>query len=250
MQELIEKSLERLRAFEPLEGYYLAFSGGKDSIVIYALAKMAGVKFDAHYNITTVDPPELVHFIKNKYPEVERIIPRLSMWQLMLEQKSPPTRLMRYCCTELKEHGGTGRFVITGVRWAESVRRKLKRKMIETWPAQKKQIINPIIDWSDEQVWRFIKDNNIEYCCLYDQGFDRLGCILCPMSGAKGAKRDIERWPKFAEAYKRIFAKIIEIRKAQGMKCSSDWETAEKMFAWWITRRKKEDKNQCYLSFE
>ena len=45
----VENAIEVLRTFEPREGYYLAFSGGKDSIVIKALCDLAGVKYDAHY---------------------------------------------------------------------------------------------------------------------------------------------------------------------------------------------------------
>ncbi len=60
----IEVAIERLRMFEPEAGYYLAFSGGKDSVVIKALADMDKVKYDAHYNVTSVDPPELVRFIE------------------------------------------------------------------------------------------------------------------------------------------------------------------------------------------
>lgn len=60
----VETDIERIKTFEPPEGYFLAFSGGKDSVVIKALADMAGVKYDAHYQITSVDPPELVRFVK------------------------------------------------------------------------------------------------------------------------------------------------------------------------------------------
>lgn len=60
----VETAIERIKTFEPPEGYFLAFSGGKDSVVIKALADMAGVKYDAHYHITSVDPPELVRFVK------------------------------------------------------------------------------------------------------------------------------------------------------------------------------------------
>lgn len=76
----VKVAIARLREFEPPEGYYLAFSGGKDSVVIYDLAVKAGVRFDAHYNLTTVDPPELVKFIKQQYPEVERHRPKENMW--------------------------------------------------------------------------------------------------------------------------------------------------------------------------
>lgn len=75
----VKASLERIKAFEPPEGYYLAFSGGKDSVVCKALLDMAGVKYDAHYRVTSVDPPELVRFIRDKHPDVERDISRYSI---------------------------------------------------------------------------------------------------------------------------------------------------------------------------
>lgn len=61
----VEVAIDRFKTFEPPEGYFLAFSGGKDSVVIKALADMAEVKYDAHYQITSVDPPELVRFVKS-----------------------------------------------------------------------------------------------------------------------------------------------------------------------------------------
>lgn len=127
----VEQAIERLKAFEPLDGYYLAFSGGKDSVVIKALADMAGVKYDAHYNITTVDPPELVQFIREHHPDVKFDRPKITMWRLIPKKRIPPTRLVRYCCEVLKEGGGTGRFVVTGIRWAESNRRKINRSGLE-----------------------------------------------------------------------------------------------------------------------
>lgn len=126
----VTTSIERIKAFEPEEGYYLAFSGGKDSVVCKALLDMAGVKYDAHYRVTSVDPPELVRFIRDKHPDVARDIPRYSdgkpitMWNLIPRKLMPPTRLVRYCCASLKESGGDGRMTVTGVRWAESVNRK------------------------------------------------------------------------------------------------------------------------------
>lgn len=131
-KDKVQVAIDRLRAFEPPEGYYLAFSGGKDSVVIKALADMAGVKYDAHYTLTSVDPPELVHFIKTfKDVAIDRPMDKdghqVTMWNLIPKKKLPPTRIARYCCAELKEHGGDGRFTVTGVRWAESARRKLTR---------------------------------------------------------------------------------------------------------------------------
>ena len=99
----VEKALMRLREFEPKEGYYLAFSGGKDSVCIYDLAREAGVKFDAHFNLTTVDPPELVHFIQKQYYPVAIEKPEHSIWWTIENKYGPPRRQARWCCRELKE---------------------------------------------------------------------------------------------------------------------------------------------------
>ena len=136
LQEKVSKSIERLKAFEPPEGYYLAFSGGKDSVVCKALLDMSGCKYEATYRVTSVDPPELVRFIKNQHPDVKREVPRdkdgkpITMWNLIPCKLMPPTRLVRYCCQSLKESGGDGRMTITGVRWAESVNRKHNQGLV------------------------------------------------------------------------------------------------------------------------
>lgn len=112
-------AIKRIKMFCPDEGYYVAYSGGKDSTVILDLVRRSGVKYDAHYNLTTADPPELVDFVKEQ-PDVVIDYPPTSMWGAIIENGTPPTRLMRFCCRLLKERGGEGRMVLTGIRWAES----------------------------------------------------------------------------------------------------------------------------------
>lgn len=260
----IEKTLMRIREFEPKEGYYLAFSGGKDSITCYHLLRFAGVKFDAHYNLTTVDPPELVNFIKREYPDVNFTYPAESMWQLIERKLIPPTRIARYCCAELKEGGGMGRFVVTGVRWAESVRRKNtrseiefdtygsqskkakeqreiflnsdndeRRNMIENCQIKGKHVLNPIVDWEDWEVWSFIKQNGFKYPSLYDEGFDRLGCIGCPMQGRKGMLRDFMIWKQYQINYIKAFDRMVQKRKEKGLEVG-EWKDGQAVFDWWV----------------
>ena len=125
------EAIERLKQYTPpdSEKYWICYSGGKDSDCIRILAELAGVPHEIHHNLTTVDAPETVQYIKT-VPGV--IIDKSyyadgtpkTMWNLIQHKMIPPTRIMRYCCSELKEHGGKGRLKVTGVRWAESVARK------------------------------------------------------------------------------------------------------------------------------
>ena len=241
VEDKVAIAIERLREFEPAEGYYLAFSGGKDSQTIYHLAQMAGVKFDAHYNLTTVDPPELVYFIRENYPDVEVHRPDKTMWQLIVENGIPPTQLVRYCCRELKERGGIGRLVLTGIRWQESSRRK-KRNMAEACMRDgTKRYLHPIIDWTDKDVWQFIKRvAKVPYCELYDQGYKRLGCLGCPMGNEKAMTAQFERWPKYRATYIRTFERMLAERDRKGLPNNSNWQTGEDVMQWWIKRKEKQ----------
>ncbi len=232
----IDIAIARLREFEPHEGYWLAFSGGKDSQVVYHLALEAGVKFEAHFNVTTVDPPELLRFIKREYPDVIWDRPDHTMWELIVLQGVPPTRRLRYCCLELKEGGGEGRVVVTGIRWAESNRRKL-RGMVEGCTTHHKTYLHPILDWSEDDVWQYHALRSLSHCCLYDEGWKRIGCVLCPMNTQK--ERDIARWPRIAANYRRACNKAFERRLARGDVMT--WQDGDDMFAWWISG-KGEDK--------
>jgi len=244
-QDKVKIAVDRMQSFVPAEGYYLAFSGGKDSVVIYQLALMAGVRFDAHYNVTTVDPPELTRFIKDHYPDVLWNRPEMSMFQLILKvQFWPPMRQQRWCCEILKEKGGDGRIVLTGIRWEESNKRRSRRMIEPCYKDVTKTYFHPIIDWSTRDVWEFIDLYSLPYCKLYDMGFHRLGCILCPYRS--NPKRDIEQWPKFAKAYIRTFDRLLLVRAAQGKETS--FRTGQEFFDWWIRRNtKRKSRDQLVL---
>ena len=140
-----------------------------------------------------------------------------------------------------------GRTVVTGIRWAESVRRS-KRRMTEVCMRNRRIVyLHPIIDWSDAEVWQYIHERNLPYCKLYDEGFKRLGCILCPMN----TKREVEakRWPGFYRKYLVAFDECIKKRLADGKESKVDWSTGERMMAWWLDdkKHKKDDPDQSIL---
>lgn len=270
----VEQAIYRLQKFEPPEGYFLAFSGGKDSVTLKALADMAGVKYTAHYAVTSMDPPELVQFVK-AFPDVSFEIPRdkdghaVTMWNLIPRKNIPPTRLARYCCEYLKEHlGAGGRIKLTGVRWDESPLRRQNRSGLEVGKGKSRQregldpdtipaeevgqilnthgevILNPIIDWTEEEVWQFIHENGVAYCSLYDEGFTRLGCIGCPLAGPGQQEKEFERWPKYRENYLAAFARMVENNKAKAKAKGGGYigyKDAEEVYNWWLKKERGVD---------
>ena len=244
LHDKVEAAISMIQEYCPPEGYYVAFSGGKDSIVILDLVKRVGVKYDAHYNITTVDPPELVRFIKT-FPEVERDRPAETMWQLIKRKQFLPLRQQRWCCEVLKESRGEGRFIITGIRRAESVKRSKRRVVEQCFKGTAKIFINLIINWTDKDVWDYIHLNRLRYCSLYDEGFKRLGCVCCPMGDQK---RDAARWPKIAAAYKRAAIEAHNAAIAAGKKRS--FNSGEEMYEWWISGKGNTDRPDQGVMFE
>lgn len=127
--ELLRKAEKLAFAYDDENGYYLAFSGGKDSQCLYHVAKLAGVKFKAHMNLTSVDPPEVIRFVKKNYPEVELIKPGKSIFQHAIEKQILPTMRVRWCCKEFKESAGAGKVTLIGIRHAESSRRAARQEV-------------------------------------------------------------------------------------------------------------------------
>jgi len=237
------RSIRIIREFEPEEGYYLAFSGGKDSVCLYDLAIRAGVKFDAHYSFTGIDPPELVRFIRDNYPNVHWERPKKSFYEAILA-RGLPTMTNRWCCELLKEGHGKGRIVLVGIRRAESYTRS-QYTVVRNAPKLGKIFVNPMLLWTDDDVWEYIRRRNLPYCSLYDEGWKRLGCVPCPFN--RDIRKAMKRWPKMFNAIKR---KVIKLYN-QGTKESwrRNWSSGEDMFNWWIARdrRSKEPDDQGCL---
>lgn len=256
LEDKIRRSIGLLQMYErgalnmSPDGYYLAFSGGKDSCVIKQLAIEAGVKFKAFYNNTTIDPPELVRFIRKHHADVAwNNQPKAMLSRMTDRRNGPPTRLARWCCAEYKEQGGRGFSKIIGVRISESARRAGLWKEFQPRRSDG-NIVAPIVYWADEDVWKFIRSRNLPYCELYDQGFKRLGCIGCPMAGKAGQDKEFARWPKYEVAWKRaVFRFYDRWHRVPTNKGTARWfedfGSAQGLWDWWRSGKASEGRADC-----
>lgn len=253
---LLQKAEKLALRYDSEDGFYLAFSGGKDSQALYHIAEMAGVKFKAHFSPTTVDPPQLIRFIRRNYPDVEFAKVRKNIYQVAVEKQILPSMRIRWCCAEFKESAGAGKVTLIGIRHQESARRS-KRKEVEVsgrkfsghldefekWSEERMRkkyknlnqdqfsydkekeircingkdsiLISPIIDWTERDVWEFLNDVvKVPHCELYDKGYKRIGCILCPMSNPKQKQRELKDFPYVKEKWLQA---IAEIRNSGGV---------------------------------
>lgn len=245
----------------------ITYSGGKDSDVLLHLAGAAGIPYEVLHSLTTADAPETVWHVRETFRRLELAgVPcdidkhkqpdgtYMTMWRLIPLKLVPPTRIMRYCCAALKETSGRGRWIATGVRWEESQKRKSRgvmetlhrekskrlilmndndesRRMMENCQLKGKRIVNPIIDWTDADVWGYAKEEEICMNPLYECGWKRVGCIGCPMA-RKHRSTEFSRYPKIKAAYVRAFDRMLTERRKRELPCA--WQTGEDVMHWWM----------------
>ena len=246
----------------------ITYSGGKDSDVLLRLAENSGIPFEVLHSLTTADAPETVRHVRDTFRRMEEkgvkciidahVQPdgsRLTMWNLIPRKLIPPTRLVRYCCASLKEGGAKGRFVATGVRWAESPKRKdrgmlevrhgdIKKRLtlmndndetrmqFENCQMKGQRVVNPIIGWGNREVWDYAETEKICMNPLYGCGLSRVGCIGCPLASKRKRLEDFIRWPKHKQAYIRAFDRMLENRRIAGK--GGSWQTGVDVFHAWM----------------
>lgn len=250
----------------------ITYSGGKDSDVLLHLAGKSGIPYEVLHSLTTADAPETVWHVRETFRRLElanvkcvidaHVQPdgkRATMWNLIPKKMVPPTRIKRYCCAVLKETGGRGRFIATGVRWDESSRRKNSRGAIEVSTRDKnkrlilmddndesrmqfescqlkgQRTVNPIVGWTTADVWDYVTAEHIPMNPLYRCGFCRVGCIGCPMAG-KSRTMEFAMYPKIKLAYIRAFDRMLDERRRRGkMAGGMRWgDNGLDIFNWWM----------------
>lgn len=269
----IENSIEFLRKGEKLalqmsdEGYFLAFSGGKDSQVLLWLAKQANVKYKAYYSVTTNDPTANVRFIRDNYPEVTFLHPAINFYKIV-EKSGLPVMHKRVCCSVLKETAGIGRVTLVGVRRAESAKRQhytdfaivSKRKehrdrvrtLDEVTAAEHqcikgkdKVLIRPMLEYTDADVWEIIEAFDLPRNPCY-QHTTRVGCMFCPFASTRQIEMYEQMYPR---AKAKIIASLAKYRQGKPYELS-----AEEYYEIWKSKRSvknyKELQKQTEIKFE
>jgi phosphoadenosine phosphosulfate reductase len=226
---------------------YVSFSGGKDSLVVLDLAS-ASLKqreLRAFFLNTGIEFPETVDFVRsycceNKIP-LEEVNSGTAFWE-QVEKFGPPAKDFRWCCKvcklasagdletgkencSLPPEGRAGNsnsningnsvayLTIDGKRKHESFSRA-RIAATETNPFVPSQLnIFPIRDWKALEVWLYIYWRGLSYNPLYDLGFERVGCWLCPSALAAEYARVKELHP---ELYEKWNAFLLEWAKTSG----------------------------------
>ena len=274
MSDLEQTAIERLRLASDMsqrifhQPLVITYSGGKDSDVLLHLAQASGIPFEVLHSLTTADAPETVRHVYDTFRRLEgkgvkctvdkHVQPdgtRITMWNLIPRKLIPPMRLARYCCSELKEGGGKGRLIATGVRWAESTARAKSRgalevshsnrkkslilsndndedrRLFESCQMKGKRIVNPIVDWQEADIWDYVGAEKIPMNPLYCEGFRRVGCIGCPMA-SRTRTMEFARYPKIKAAYIRAFERMLQVRNQR--KLPTQWRSGVDVLHWWL----------------
>lgn len=241
MSELADKerrAIKILRMYKGDEPIEVSYSGGKDSDVILALTKEAGIPYRAIYKNTTIDPPYTIKHCKDNGVEVMR--PTMSFFDIV-RKKGFPTRRARFCCEVLKEYKILDN-AVQGIRKCESTARaKRYKEPVICRMYNKHDHVNvflPILDWSDRDVKDFIEAHGIQCHPLYydEQGKfnvkERLGCIGCPMASDNGLS-DFMRYPKMVKAWCDAEKKWLATprKRTKGIGCRGKFSDAYAIFA-------------------
>ncbi len=258
---LFEKTSEAVRDLKVFErmaletdhenGFYGCEGGGMRTAAVRQLCVLAGVKVTWRYNLCGLEPVEVMDHVRKEYPGTEWWGRAEHFGERALEQTGVMERTGPWCMREFREWGGDAKVKLIPGRWMETRRKHL---VWETWPVYEPAsavgvarctswIWNPIAGWTEEELWEFVERGSLHVCELYGEGFERMGCIGCPMRGKAALDRDMARWPEVGRFWFAAFARIWDrkVTRKQLPFCSGakPWpgidgvHRFEELYEWW-----------------
>ena len=189
-----KKAIKLIKENCPQDESVVMFSGGKDSLVVKDLARRAGIK-KAVYIKSPLEFKQTIKYVES-FPDVDIIGFNKNFFELC-RKLCIPSRRMKWCCTVYKltpiaiyNRKNKIKYNIRGVRREESRNRENYDEIGDNkfqWTT-----IDPILNWTDKDVWRYIKKYKLPINPLY-QLVNRVGCWCCPFNSKKewGAARDL-----------------------------------------------------------
>lgn len=218
LKDKIKQAKRLIKSVTAMHNTALAFSSGKDSVLLDYLAKEVNARVKRFHHVTTIDPPGTISFAEKCGCDIVR--PKLSFLDLV-EKKGFPTMFKRFCCKELKERYYSD-YALFGIRKNESVKRNACYSAFDDiYYYSKKRFTNrffPLLYFTDEDVAEVINSQSLECHPLYydHQGIfhveRRLGCIGCPLQGDRG-KLDYLQYPILL---KQVLRRGILFHQRQG----------------------------------
>ena len=232
---------------------FVSISGGKDSDVMKHIVDIAfnelreeGINVD--YNLiafnTSNDTAETYKHLKqhHKMTKENIISPEVGFYQWIVDKKNyfTTTRFVRNCCSTYKEGQLTkimgkkeDTLTFLGMRSPESVKRKdydfdlnEAQKKIGKKPNVPENWLRflPIVKWTDAEVWLYILNRKMKYNDMYNKGFNRIGCLICPYQSDVVELLIKNHYPKQWKRWVDILAKGYEI---YGVERRLKWDLLE-----------------------
>lgn len=218
MEQLVKELNERLKCLSAQEvlTYFIKEHNGKvalgsslgaeDQVLTEMIAKI-----DSTTKIFTLDTgrvfPETyqtLHETNEKYGiNIEVYFPNSEMVERMVNEKGINLFYNgvgeRKMCCQVRKIEPLKRAMmdvdvwVTGIRREQSITRVLT-EIVELDPINGKIKINPLLEWSEKDLWDYIKDNEVPYNKLHDKGFPSIGCEPCTRAIKEGEDVRAGRW--------------------------------------------------------